>query len=49
MARFSTLMMMIYDDDDDDVDVDDDDDDARLEITHISHITNMKEDFEQDA
>ena len=43
MARFSTLMM-IYDDDDVD-----DDDDARLEITHISHITNMKEDFEQDA
>ena len=47
-------MMMIYDDDDDgdddDVDVDDDDDDdARLEITHISHITNMKEDFEQDV
>jgi hypothetical protein len=37
-------MMMIYDDDDVD-----DDDDARLEITHISHITNMKEDFEQDA
>ena len=43
-------MMMIYDDDDDGDDDDDvDDDDARLEITHISHITNMKEDFEQDA
>ena len=37
------------DDDGDDDDDDDDDDDARLEITHMSHITNMKEDFEEDA
>ena len=41
-----TCCAQVFDPDDDD---DDDDDDARLEITHISHITNMKEDFEQDA
>ena len=42
-----TCCSHVFDPDDDDDD--DDDDDARWKITNISRITNMKEDFEQDA